>query len=285
MNKRQRPLILLVNDDGIYSPGLAALCDAVCNLGDLLIAAPSKQQTSMGRSYPKTHDLGIIQQVELKTDTACFVAYAISSSPAYAVAYAIKELATRKPDLCISGINYGENLGLTATYSGTVGAAMQAADFTIPALAISRPAAMDEIQANTYAKLDWEPAKNVIYYWAKHVLQNGMPFGTPLLNINVPDKPASPNQYRFTRQGQEDLFLFDTVKKRDFSKPYQLPSRKLKRNTQFKFGTDLHAVCTEQITSVTPMACDLTYVGFLKEAKSTEVEHYIENDYEHIDLC
>jgi 5'-nucleotidase len=280
MIMKQRPLILLVNDDGIYSPGLAALIDAVHNLGDLLIAAPAKQQTSMGRSYPKTKDLGIIQEVELTIDGDCFVAYAISSSPAYAVAYAIKELATRKPDLCISGINYGENLGLTATYSATVGAAMQAADFGIPALAISRPAELHEIQASAYADLDWESAKCAIHYWSEHVLQNGMPFDSPLLNINVPDKPTTPNQYRFTRQGQQDLFIFDTAEKRDFSKPYQLPSRKLKRTTQFPCGTDLHAVCTEQITSVTPMACDLTYVGFFKKTR----EYSKENEYEHIDL-
>jgi 5'-nucleotidase len=260
----------LVNDDGIYSPGLSALCDAVWDLGDLLIVAPSEQQTSMGRSYPDIDNLGIIKKVKIKTNHGLVEGYSVCASPAFTVAYAIKEIALRKPSLCISGINYGENLGLTVTYSGTIGAAMQAIDFGIPSLAISRPVELENIKGDSYAPLNWEIAKRSISYWTKKVLTNGIPFGAPLLNINVPDRDIPADEYKFTRQGYSDLFVFTESSREDFSQPYRIPSRKLNYSTVFPKGTDLYEVCNNQVTSVTPMGCDLTYKGFCDNTENIE---------------
>src|SRR5260370_6223336 len=106
-----RPLILITNDDGIHSPGLHAAAEAALQRGDLLIAAPRYQQTAMSRSMPNGEDTGVIETLSLDLGGVAHRAYAIHGSPAQAVLHAILELAPEKPTLCISGINYGENLG------------------------------------------------------------------------------------------------------------------------------------------------------------------------------
>lgn len=263
--ENKKPLILIVNDDGIFSPGLAALCEAVSQFGDLLIVAPHKQQTSMGRSYPRESDLGIIKEVQVKTKVGDFKGYAVVASPAYAVAYAVKEISDRKPDLCISGINYGENIGNTLTYSGTIGATLQAADFNIPSLAISRPTELEDIASREYKELDWEIAKSVIAFWCKRALEKGLDFGAPILNINVPDKPKDLYQFKYTFQSKKELFCFVNPEKRDFNKPYKLPSVKKTNFDDVEKGSDIYCVCVENITSVTPIETDLTYKTFLQK--------------------
>ena len=123
--KRERPFILLTNDDGIESPGIRAAAEAVLDLGDLIIAAPAKQQSGMGRAFPRLEDTGIIETSCIRINGQEIPAYGVHGSPALAVAHGILEIADRKPDLCISGINYGENLGQTVTCSGTLGAAIE----------------------------------------------------------------------------------------------------------------------------------------------------------------
>lgn len=146
--REDRPLILLTNDDGVHSPGLAALCEAVAPLGEVLIAAPATQQTSTGRSYPRGPEWGKIQAISLPMPWGEIPAFSVTASPAACVGHGVLELAPRKPDLCISGINYGENLGKTLTYSGTFGAALQAADFGIPTLAVSRATSYEQIRGD-----------------------------------------------------------------------------------------------------------------------------------------
>jgi len=115
-----KPYILLTNDDGITSPGLLALAEVLIDFADVCIAAPIHQQTGMGRSFPRVPDNGIIKQIPLTLNNRTIPAYGVYGSPAFVVAHAMLELVDRKPDLCLCGINYGENLGLSLTCSGTV---------------------------------------------------------------------------------------------------------------------------------------------------------------------
>jgi 5'-nucleotidase len=131
-----RPLILITNDDGIESPGLRAAAQAVADLGDLIILAPSTQQSGAGRSYLTKADR-TIYATKISLNGHYHIAYKANVSPAQAVALSVMELIERPIDLCISGINYGENVGSRITCSGTVGAAIEAACFGIPALAVS----------------------------------------------------------------------------------------------------------------------------------------------------
>ena len=126
----QKPLILVTNDDGIDSPGLAAAARAALRVGDVVIAAPNEQQTAMGRAYPGREDLGIIDTVRIDIGLSEPVdAYAVHGSPGYTAAYGIAEIAPkvkgRKPDITVSGINTGANCGTSITSSGTIGAALE----------------------------------------------------------------------------------------------------------------------------------------------------------------
>ena len=84
----QSPLILVTNDDGIHSPGLRAAAEAVAGLGELLLVAPAKQQTSMSRAFPHDADVGVIEQVDVAVGGRAVTAYAVTGSPALAVTHA-----------------------------------------------------------------------------------------------------------------------------------------------------------------------------------------------------
>lgn len=250
--KENRPLILLTNDDGVRSPGLAALCEAVAPLGEVLVAAPAAQQTSTGRSYPREPEQGKLEAISLPMPWGNITAFSITASPAACVAHGVLELAPRRPDLCISGINYGENLGRTLTYSGTFGAALQAADFGIPTLAVSRATPYEQIRGE-YARLDWSSAARTAVYWAERVLREGLPSGVGILNINVPQGEVDPQTYRVTRPSRLDLFSYQKPQPRDFSQPMCLPCEKRTDFSQAERDSDLYAVCVDQVISVTAL--------------------------------
>src|SRR5512137_2566736 len=128
--------ILLTNDDGIRSPGLWAAAETLSDLGYVTVAAPREQSSGMGRSLPSTSD-GIIRPEVLTVCGRDWTVYAVGGSPAQAVLHALLEIMPKRPDLVVSGINYGENVGTGVTISGTVGAAMEAAAMGLPALAMS----------------------------------------------------------------------------------------------------------------------------------------------------
>src|SRR5258707_882790 len=126
--------ILLTNDDGIRSPGLWAAASALAALGRVTVAAPREQSSGMGRSLPNTSS-GIIQEEKIEVNGQEWKVHAVDGSPAQAVLHAVLEIMPQKPDLVVSGINYGENVGLGVTISGTVGAAMEGASLGFPSLA------------------------------------------------------------------------------------------------------------------------------------------------------
>src|SRR4030095_603961 len=138
MNKR--PQILLTNDDGIRSPGLWAAAASLSSLGYVTVTAPRSQSSGMGRSLPSTSD-GIIQEEQVRVNGQVWSVFAVGGSPAQTVLHGALEVMKQKPDLVVSGINYGENVGSGVTISGTVGAAMEAASLGIPAMAVSLQAA------------------------------------------------------------------------------------------------------------------------------------------------
>ncbi len=173
----QRPYrILVTNDDGVRAPGLLAVAQALQTLGDVTIAAPSENQSGKGHSIT-TSDPIFVDQVTLAGGLR---AYAIVAPPATCVKVGVRALMTERPDLVISGINRGYNLGLVTYVSGTVGAAREAALIGIPAIASSL--AVEET--------DYGPAANIVRQIAEKVRQNGLEAGV-LLNVNVPAGPAA----------------------------------------------------------------------------------------------
>jgi len=250
-----KKLILITNDDGVFSPGLWAAAEAVMDLGELLIVAPMNQQTSMGRSFPKSDKMGIIERVKIRLRNEEYEAFGVHGSPAYAVAHGVLELAGRKPDLCISGINYGENLGLSITCSGTLGAAFEANSHGIPAIAVSRQVDLSLQHESNYANMDWEASKQITLESASKVLSRGLPEGVSILNINVPDGAT---EKRITRQSSLNYSVFIKPEERDFQKRCLLKSRLDVEIEKTEKNSDIYAFFFDKVISITPLTWDFS---------------------------
>src|SRR5580692_11361958 len=147
----------------------------MADLGDLLLAAPATQQTAMSRAFVRDADSGVVERVELNIAGRTVSGYAISGSPVMAVTHAVLELAERPIGLCVSGINYGENIGGAIGVSGTVGAAFEADAHGIASIAAAITAQVSEWR--TFGTLDWTAARHFTRLLARQVLDHGMPPG------------------------------------------------------------------------------------------------------------
>ncbi len=252
------PLILITNDDGVGSPGLAAAAQAVSHLGELLIVAPRWQQTTMGRSFPRTEGAGAIQPWPLRIQGRPLRAYGVVGSPAQAVAHGVLELADRLPDLCSCGINYGENLGLSLTCSGTLGAAFEAFSHGIPSIAVSRQAPLGLQHASDYPALDWEAAQRITASLAAQVLRDGLPAATSVLNVNVPEAAGPGTAIRVTRQSRLSASVFTRPGPRPWDAGFQLGSEPSRELDRAEAGSDIRAFWFERAISITPVSWDLS---------------------------
>ena len=168
--------ILLTNDDGVRAPGILALAQALQPLGEITIAAPAENQSGKGHSIV-TSDPIFVDQVTLAGGLRAF---SIVATPATCVKVGVRALMTERPDLVVSGINRGYNLGMVTYVSGTVGAAREAALLGIPAIASSL--SVDETNYAAGAEL--------VRRVAEMVRQTGLEAGV-LLNVNIPPGPLS----------------------------------------------------------------------------------------------
>ena len=175
------PHILVTNDDGIQAPGLRALVDALKDNATVTVVAPSRERSAAAQSLTLRQPIYCDQVSERE--------YAVEGTPADAMILAFHTLLKEKPDLVISGINRGANAGENVYYSGTVGAAMEAAINRVPAIAISL--------AYRGKEHDFAPAAKFASVLAPLVIKEGLPKGV-LLNVNVPQQWNG--SVRFTRQ-------------------------------------------------------------------------------------
>lgn len=163
--------ILVTNDDGVRAPGILALAQALQPLGEISIVAPSENQSGKGHSIV-TSDPILVDQVTLPGGLAAF---SVVAPPATVVKVGVRALLRERPDLVVSGINRGFNLGMVTYVSGTVGAAREAALMGIPAIASSLA-----VEETNYA-----PAAQFVKQVAELVRQHGLERGV-LLNVNIP---------------------------------------------------------------------------------------------------
>ena len=175
--------ILLTNDDGIDAEGLKSLKDALHGIARILVVAPDRNRSAV------SHGLTIHTSLELKKNGSD--SFSLNGTPADCVIYALDELFTRPPDLVVSGINHGANLGDDVMYSGTVAAAREAARYGIPAIAVSQSY---EDGKNVQFKKGSEFIRDKI----KNMLGDGFD-GEFLLNINIP--VGKIKGVKITRQG------------------------------------------------------------------------------------
>jgi len=166
------PRILVTNDDGVHSDGIKALADALQPLGDVIVVAPIQEASAIGHALTLRRPLRI--------EAMGPEVYAIDGTPTDCVNLAITHVLKGKPDLIVSGINKGWNLGDDVTYSGTVSGALEGALLEIPSIAVSTQRVGDEFE--------FGPSAVAGATVAQAVLERGLPKFT-LLNINVPKGP------------------------------------------------------------------------------------------------
>ena len=180
--------ILLTNDDGVRAPGILAVAQALKGVGEITIAAPAQNQSGKGHSIT-TSDPIFVDTITLAGDLPAF---SLETTPATCVKVAVEALMAQKPDVVISGINRGYNLGMVTYVSGTVGAAREAALKGIPAIAASLAA----------EQTDYAPAAEVVRQVLVMARKTPLEPGT-LLNVNIPPgTSAAIKGIQLTRQSR-----------------------------------------------------------------------------------
>ena len=199
-----KPQILLTNDDGIRSPGLWAAAASLSDVGFVTVTAPRDQCTGMGRSLPNTSD-GIIREERVQVNGQEWSVFAVGGSPAQAVLHGIYDVMKRKPDLVVSGINYGENVASGVTISGTVGAALESASLGIPSLAISLET--DSKYHLSYSNdVEFPIAAMFAAKFARMLLEKKFPFDVDLLKVEIPSAAAPNTPWQLTRVSRQRYY-------------------------------------------------------------------------------
>ena len=177
------PTILITNDDGIHSPGLTALKQALASLGRVVTVAPDRDNSAISHALTMNRPLKL---TELENDV-----YTLDGTPTDCVSIGLSKVLDRKPDLLVSGINNGPNIGDDITYSGTVSAAIEGTMYAVPSMAVSMAGEI---------VIEYERADRVVRELAETVIRNGLPANT-LVNVNIPDA-EKPKGIKVTRQGR-----------------------------------------------------------------------------------
>ncbi|MDR1880565.1 MAG: 5'/3'-nucleotidase SurE [Tannerellaceae bacterium] len=173
---KEKPLILITNDDGVNAKGLTCLTECLRDLGDLVVFAPDRPQSGMSSSLTS---LTPIKYRLLKEEQGLKV-YSCTGTPVDCVKLAMYDLLDRKPDLLVSGINHGSNMAICVHYSGTMGAAIEGCILGVPAMGVS---------LTTHSSTaDFSECCRIGRRLARRLLREGLPAGT-YLNLNVPNIP------------------------------------------------------------------------------------------------
>jgi 5'-nucleotidase len=237
-------LILLTNDDGAEAQGLLTMKRHLSGLGKLVVVAPYEERSAV------SHGLTIhvpIRQIEIAENH-----YALTGTPADCVLFAFRKFLPRLPDLVVSGINHGPNLGDDILYSGTVAGAREAALHNIPALAVSLVTRSETP--------NFEDAASYACEIIGELFPDSIPPGT-YLNVNVPEK--RPNDYRFTRQGTKRVISSIEEKKDPRGRAYFWIGPDASE-WMVEADTDYQAV-QEGLASVTPLQRDQTDYRALRD--------------------
>ena len=244
------PKILVANDDGIFSPGIKALALALRGIGDVTVVAPDVEQSAVG------HGITIRRPLRFKHTAAAgfgeMPAYRVDGTPADCVVLGVHLIG--KPDLLVSGINLGPNLGNDLTHSGTVAAAIEGLAFGVPAIAFSQATSPGE-------ELDFAHGAAYAGKLVRRLLERGLPPRT-LLNVNFP--VGVPKGVRVTtlsdHRYEDQIVRRQDPDGRDYYWVAGTPK------AEYADNTDYGAV-QDGFISVTPVRLDLTFHAFLDEAK------------------
>ncbi|MBC7693721.1 MAG: 5'/3'-nucleotidase SurE [Methylotenera sp.] len=243
--------ILLSNDDGVHAVGLRAMYQELKKLGQVYVVAPLEERSTMGHALTLDKPLRMIPMAK--------DFYGVSGSPADCVYIGIREIMKGMPDLVVSGINRGANLGQDVYYSGTVSAAREACILGLPALAVSL--SVDFSKAPLESKLHYATAAKLAVKVLKNFKKLELPKHT-LLNLNSPDLPlAKVKGIRLARQGFR-YYSGEILRRKDHrGKDYFWVGGEY-RGFHRERDTDCLAV-DQGYASLTPLNLDSTDYSFL----------------------
>ncbi|MFH1458930.1 MAG: 5'/3'-nucleotidase SurE [Candidatus Omnitrophota bacterium] len=244
--------ILLTNDDGINAEGLYALYDCLHKNHDVIVCAPEAERSAVGHAITLSKPLRVKKILRNKK----FFGFAVNGTPADCVKIALRSLLKKTPQLIVSGINHGPNLGSDIMYSGTVSAATEGTILGIPSIAFSLAA---------YENHNFSFAAEFSRVLVKKIAKIGLPDGV-LLNVNIPGIPRSEIRgVKVTKQGRS-LYVEKFVKRIDpRGRLYYWLTGKVKWLKKPK-DSDIKAI-EDNFISITPLQFDLTHYGFLEELR------------------
>ncbi len=248
--------ILLTNDDGIRSPGLWAAAESLSELGYVTVVAPREQSSGMGRSLPISSD-GVIREERLQIKGQEWRVYAVGGTPAQAVLHGILEVMPHKPDLVVSGINYGENLGTGITISGTVGAAMEAAALGYRALAVSLETS-PEHHFSYSREVDFSAAAYFTLFFARLLVERPLPPDVDLLKVDVPDSATPQTGWQLTRLARQRYYDPVAPQRESWSVPAQVGYKEAVVLEPEASDSDVAVMRQKRLVSVTPISLDMT---------------------------
>jgi 5'-nucleotidase len=242
--------ILVSNDDGFFTDGIKTLAKRLREIGEVWVVAPDREQSATG------HSLTLHRPLRAKATKKRPNEYMVDGTPTDCVSLGANKLMPQKPDIIVSGINRGANLGDDVTYSGTVAAALEGALLGIPGIAVSAiPTATDDYF--------YEAAADFATFLAKKVMEHGLAPGT-ILNVNVPSEvEVGDHRCVIARMGKR--VYSDVVEEKidPRGKPYYWIGGP-KVGSQVDPGTDCEAAAEGRI-SITPIHLDMTNYTFLSK--------------------
>jgi 5'-nucleotidase len=232
------PNILITNDDGINAPGLRALVESLQGLGSLSVVAPMEEQSGKAQSLTLRRPIHVEQIAENE--------WAVDGTPTDGIILALNKLLPARPDLVVSGINCGANMGENVYYSGTVGAAMEATINLIPSIAVS--------VAYKQPDINYGPAARLARRLVELTLAEGLAAGI-LLNVNVPQQWRG--GVRMTRQSKKiTRNLLEETQDAQGRRQYWLKEQVVRNGVEP--DTDFAAIF-DGAASITPLTLDRTH--------------------------
>ncbi|MEW6566666.1 MAG: 5'/3'-nucleotidase SurE [Chloroflexota bacterium] len=256
MRDNGRPQILLTNDDGIRSPGLWSAAEALSSLGFVTVAAPRDQSSGAGRSMPLASD-GTIREDRVTVGGKTWTVYAIGGTPAQTVLHAVLEIMPRLPDLVVSGINYGENLGSGVTVSGTVGAALEGAALGVPSLAVSLETDT-RYHLSHSEDIDFLTAAHFTHLFAAKLLAGFQMSDVDVLKVDVPAQATPDTPWALTRLSRVRYFVPVKPQRNRLDQPAGVGYRVEVDPSAVEPDSDIHALYVRHVVAVTPLSLDLT---------------------------
>lgn len=247
----EKLLALLTNDDGIDAKGLLTLKREISKIGQVWVVAPDREQSATSHS--------LTLQYPLRINKIADKFFSIDGTPTDAVMLAVYGILKKRPDIVISGINHGPNLGDDVSYSGTVAAAMEGTILNIPSIAVS--------VAKWNAK-HFNPAARFVRKLTLFVLKNGLPKDT-YLNVNIPDRKETIKRYKITHLGKRvynDVMIekIDPRGKKYFWIGEQSPTWKKEKDSDF-------SAIKKGYVSITPLHLDMTDYKSIQKIKKWKI--------------